>query len=101
MASSVQTLDVEVELKSPADKLWNAIRDSASLFPKAFPDQYKSIEVLEGDGKSAGSVRLINYADGNSFIHSLIIMCVYIYIHVVSSDVFILFLSFDLRLMHG
>lgn len=69
MASSVQTLDVEVELKSPADKFWNAIRDSTTLFPKAFPHQYKSIEVLEGDGKSAGSLRLINYADGNSFSH--------------------------------
>lgn len=66
--ASVQTLDVEVELKSPADKVWTALRDSTTLFPKAFPDQYKSIEVLEGDGKSVGSVRLINYADGISSI---------------------------------
>lgn len=58
-------LDVEVEVKSPADKFWNAIRDSSTLFPKAFPNQYKSIEVLEGDGKSVGSVRLVKYAEGN------------------------------------
>ncbi|KAL3501224.1 hypothetical protein ACH5RR_035673 [Cinchona calisaya] len=58
-------LDVEVEVKSSADEFWNAIRDSTNLFPKAFPNQYKSIEVVEGDGKSVGSVRLVKYAEGS------------------------------------
>ncbi|KAK6922133.1 Bet v I/Major latex protein [Dillenia turbinata] len=58
------TLGVEVEVKSNADKFWQGIRDSTTLFPKLFPDQYKSIEVLEGDGKSVGSIRLITYAGG-------------------------------------
>lgn len=57
-------LDVEVELKSNADKFWECIRDSSTVFPKALPHQYKSIQVLEGDGKSVGSVRLIHYAEG-------------------------------------
>ncbi|MQL86226.1 hypothetical protein Taro_018757 [Colocasia esculenta] len=57
-------LDVEVEVKSQADKFWRGIRNSADLFPDAFPDQYKSIETVEGDGKSVGSVRLIKYAQG-------------------------------------
>lgn len=63
MASSGK-LDVEVEIKSPADKFWVAIRDSTVLFPTIFPDQYKSIEIVEGDGKSAGSIRLIKFAEG-------------------------------------
>ncbi|GKV22826.1 hypothetical protein SLEP1_g32649 [Rubroshorea leprosula] len=61
-------LHVEVEVKSPADKFWGIIRDSASVFPKAFPQDYKSIEVLEGDGKAPGSVRLVTYSEGSPMI---------------------------------
>lgn len=57
-------LEVEVEVKSPADKFWHNIRDSNTLFPKVCSDLYKTIQVLEGDGKSVGSVRLVTYADG-------------------------------------
>ncbi|EEF30980.1 MLP-like protein 423 [Ricinus communis] len=62
------TLHVAVEIKSSPDKFWGSIRDSTSLFPKFFPDQYKSIEVLEGDGKAAGSVRLFTYAEGSPIV---------------------------------
>ncbi|KAL5759757.1 hypothetical protein ACOSP7_018265 [Xanthoceras sorbifolium] len=61
-------LDVEVEVKSPADKFWGSIRDSTSLFPRAFPHDYKSIEVLQGDGKAPGSIRLFTYADGSPLV---------------------------------
>ncbi|KAF9605429.1 hypothetical protein IFM89_017168 [Coptis chinensis] len=57
-------LEVEVETKSGADKFWEAIKDTTNLFPKLFPDRYKSVEILEGDGKSAGSVILMNYIAG-------------------------------------
>ncbi|KAG9448762.1 hypothetical protein H6P81_008727 [Aristolochia fimbriata] len=56
-------LDVEVEVKSSADKFWEAIRDSISLFPKIFPEMYKSIEIVEGDGKGVGSIRHIVYTE--------------------------------------
>ncbi|KAI9170511.1 hypothetical protein LWI28_029060 [Acer negundo] len=61
-------LEVDVEVKSPADKFWGSIRDSTSLFPRAFPHDYKSIQVLEGDGKAAGSVRLFTYAEGSPIV---------------------------------
>ncbi|KAA8533108.1 hypothetical protein F0562_033359 [Nyssa sinensis] len=61
---SLESLTVQVEVKTQADKFWHSIRDSTTIFPKAFPDQYKSIEVLEGDGKSVGSVRVIKFAEG-------------------------------------
>ncbi|XP_047071074.1 MLP-like protein 423 [Lolium rigidum] len=61
MASKVELV---VEVKSAADKLWTALRDSTELFPKIFPEQYKSIETVEGDGKSVGTVRLLKYAEG-------------------------------------
>lgn len=57
--------EVEVEVKSSADKFWRALRDSTDLFPKIFPDEYKSIEIVEGDGKSAGTIRLLKYAEGS------------------------------------
>ncbi|CAN0924059.1 MLP-like protein 423 [Linum grandiflorum] len=62
------TLEVDVEIKSPADKFWENIRNSTTLFPKHFPDQYKTIEVLEGDGKAVGSVRLFTYAEGSPLV---------------------------------
>ncbi|KAM0881343.1 hypothetical protein ACQ4PT_033023 [Festuca glaucescens] len=45
MASKVELV---VEVKSAADKLWTALRDSTELFPKIFPEQYKSIEDRRG-----------------------------------------------------
>ncbi|KAL3631047.1 hypothetical protein CASFOL_024031 [Castilleja foliolosa] len=65
MASKVE---VEVEMKSKSDKVWASIRDSTDVFPKALSHQYKSIDVLEGDGKSAGSIRLVTYQPGLSDI---------------------------------
>ncbi|KAK8522478.1 hypothetical protein V6N13_115445 [Hibiscus sabdariffa] len=61
-------LEAEVELKSPAEKVWCTIRDSTTIFPIALPNDYKSIEVLEGDGKSPGTVRLFNYAEGSPIV---------------------------------
>ncbi|XP_022151242.1 MLP-like protein 423 [Momordica charantia] len=61
----VGKLELETDVKSSADKFWNNMRESTIIFPKAFPHDYKSIEVLEGDGKAVGSVRLITYAEGS------------------------------------
>lgn len=57
-------VEVQAEVKANADKFWESIRESSSLFPKIFPQQYESIEILEGDGKSVGSVRLVKFAPG-------------------------------------
>ncbi|XP_075493080.1 MLP-like protein 423 [Primulina tabacum] len=63
-------VEVEAEVKANANKFWESIRESSTLFPKIFPQQYESIEVLEGDGKSVGSVRLVKFAPGISEISS-------------------------------
>lgn len=57
-------LEVDIELKSNVDKYWQTIRDSTTIFPKAFPHDYKSIEIIEGDGKAPGSIRHFTYAEG-------------------------------------
>ncbi|KAF5443173.1 hypothetical protein F2P56_035755 [Juglans regia] len=66
--AAIDKLDVEVEVKSHADKFWGLIRESVTVLPKAFPIDYKSIEVLEGDGKSVGSVRLVTYGEGSPIV---------------------------------
>ncbi|KAL2349381.1 hypothetical protein Fmac_003381 [Flemingia macrophylla] len=63
-------LEVDIDLKSNPDKYWLTLRDSTEIFPKAFPHDYKSIEILEGDGKAAGSVRHITYAEGSPIVKS-------------------------------
>ncbi|KAK7361961.1 hypothetical protein VNO77_04057 [Canavalia gladiata] len=61
-------LEVEIEVKCNADKFWDTIKDSAEIFPKAFPNDYKSIEILEGDGKSAGSIRQVTFGEGSPLV---------------------------------
>ncbi|XP_057774645.1 MLP-like protein 423 [Salvia miltiorrhiza] len=68
MASKIE---MEVELKSDAEKVWKGMRESTILFPKALPQHYQSIEILEGDGKSVNSVRLVNYPQGISAVSSI------------------------------
>ncbi|KAK4399739.1 Pathogenesis-related protein 1 [Sesamum angolense] len=57
--------EVETELKSNAEKVWDALKQHATIFPKAAPDKYDSVEVLEGDGLSVGSVVLFTKTETN------------------------------------
>ncbi|XP_071701277.1 MLP-like protein 423 [Rutidosis leptorrhynchoides] len=63
-------LDVEVKVKSDAEKFWKSIMDSANIFPKVCSDLYKSVEILEGNGMSVGSVRMVNFAEGSPVVKS-------------------------------
>ena len=72
-------LEVEVETKSNPDKLWTALLDSYKVFPEAFPDKFKSVEILEGDGKAPGSVRLVKYGEGNANFMILWSLNLYMY----------------------
>ncbi|KAI3714211.1 hypothetical protein L1987_72807 [Smallanthus sonchifolius] len=63
-------LDVEVKVKSDADKFWNSIMDSATIFPKVCPELYKTVELVEGDGKSVGSIRMVHFAEGSPIVKS-------------------------------
>nr|XP_043638986.1 MLP-like protein 423 [Erigeron canadensis] len=68
--ATIGKLDVEVKVKSGADKFWKTILESTDIFPKVCPDLYKSVQVLEGDGKSVGSIRLVNFAEGSPIVKS-------------------------------
>ncbi|KAC9132067.1 hypothetical protein R6Q59_004795 [Mikania micrantha] len=59
-------LNAEIKVKSDADNFWKAILDSANIFPKACSDIYKAIEVVEGNGRSVGSVRVVHFTEGSA-----------------------------------
>ncbi|GJX64423.1 MLP-like protein 423 [Tanacetum coccineum] len=45
------------------DKFGKVSWTSANIFPKVCSDLYKNVEILEGDGHSVGSVRMVNFAE--------------------------------------
>ncbi|KAL8532626.1 hypothetical protein ACS0TY_008999 [Phlomoides rotata] len=55
-------IEFDIVLKSSAEKLWRNFKDFATTFPKALPHTYESIEIIEGDGKSVGSILKHNYS---------------------------------------
>ncbi|RVW17010.1 MLP-like protein 43 [Vitis vinifera] len=64
----VAKLELQTEIKSSPDRIFDIYKNKTSLMPKISPDKLKSIEVLEGDGKSVGSVRLWTYVMGGAVI---------------------------------
>ncbi|PIA46406.1 hypothetical protein AQUCO_01500148v1 [Aquilegia coerulea] len=61
-------LEFELEVKSSVDKFWGGMKDTTVIFPKIFPNRFKSIEVIEGDGVNVGTVRLVKYSDDTPVI---------------------------------
>nr|USU81827.1 MLPL2 [Nepeta sibirica] len=49
-------LEVEIELKTHSENLWKNLKEFITFFPKALPNMYEKIDVIEGDGRSVGSV---------------------------------------------
>ncbi|KAJ7953664.1 MLP-like protein [Quillaja saponaria] len=68
MAAAIGKLEVDIEVKSSPDEFWETIRNANVIYPKAFPNDYKNIEILEGDGKAVGSISLITYGDGSPLV---------------------------------
>ncbi|KAJ4974558.1 hypothetical protein NE237_007732 [Protea cynaroides] len=56
MADTVATFEVEIEIKTPAQKFFNIFADHVNLLPQVVPDFFKSTTVVKGDGKSVGSI---------------------------------------------
>ncbi|KAF5180305.1 Mlp-like protein [Thalictrum thalictroides] len=61
-------VECEIEVKSPVETFWGGLKDSTTIFPKIFPQRIKNIEIIEGDGTSVGTVRLLTYVEGTPFV---------------------------------
>ena len=64
--AQIAKMEAQVEIKSPSNKFYEVLSSKAHLLPKACPDKIKSIEVVEGDWKSVGSVKLWTYCIGKA-----------------------------------
>ncbi|KAM7251903.1 hypothetical protein ACFE04_023786 [Oxalis oulophora] len=68
MANISGSMAADIEMNHSAEKVWVVIMDAYLIFPKVYPDQYLSIKILEGTGKSPGSIRLITYGEGSPLV---------------------------------
>ncbi|KAI3433158.1 Bet_v_1 domain-containing protein [Psidium guajava] len=66
--AKVGKIEKQARIKSPPEKLFDIYKNKIDLMPKISPDKLRSIEVIEGDGKSVGSVRLWTYFLGDSVV---------------------------------
>lgn len=57
-------LELQTHIKSSPTIFYDIYSTKTSLQPKIVPGRIRSIQVLEGDGKSVGSVRLWTYVMG-------------------------------------
>ncbi|MCL7027908.1 hypothetical protein MKW94_017800 [Papaver nudicaule] len=65
--AQIHRLHVQEELKNcSADQFYGFITNDMAKMPQLIPHMFKSFEILSGDGKSVGTVRLSKYAIGSS-----------------------------------
>ncbi|KAF8364811.1 hypothetical protein HHK36_033214 [Tetracentron sinense] len=59
---------IEVQIKSPEDEFYGIVRHNITHFAEVLPDQFESIEQVEGDGQVVGSVRLWKFVLGTPVV---------------------------------
>ncbi|KAI3835515.1 hypothetical protein MKX03_000985 [Papaver bracteatum] len=62
--AQLHKLVFETEIKCSADKYFGLFSHNATQLPGLFPKIFKSVEVIEGEGTSVGSIRLSKYVLG-------------------------------------
>ncbi|KAI3453135.1 hypothetical protein Pfo_009798 [Paulownia fortunei] len=62
--AQLHKLELQTQITSPPDIFFDIYKNKTYLMPSISPDKLQSIQVLEGDGKSVGSVRLWTYVMG-------------------------------------
>ncbi|GFP90821.1 mlp-like protein 423 [Phtheirospermum japonicum] len=62
--AQLHKLELQTQIRSSPFKLFDVYKNKINLMPKICPDKLKRVDILEGDGKSVGSVRLWTYVMG-------------------------------------
>ncbi|KAL2485003.1 MLP-like protein [Abeliophyllum distichum] len=62
--SQIRKIELQTQIRSSPDRIFDIYKNKSYLMPKISPDKLQSIEVVEGDGISVGSVRLWTYVMG-------------------------------------
>ncbi|XP_038706136.1 MLP-like protein 329 [Tripterygium wilfordii] len=64
---ATEKIEAEVEIKSPAEKVYSVVRSQNHVVPKAASDKIHHVEVHEGDWETHGSIKLWKYTiDGKA-----------------------------------
>ena len=57
-------MEVQVEIKSSAQRFYDIFRSKQHLLPKICPDMEKDVKVIKGDWESVGSIKQWSYVAG-------------------------------------
>ncbi|XVE92014.1 hypothetical protein REPUB_Repub01dG0060700 [Reevesia pubescens] len=60
--AQIAKMEVQIGIKSSADKFYDIFRNKMHLMPKICPQEFKDGKVVQGDWKSVGSIREWIYA---------------------------------------
>ncbi|XP_038696685.1 MLP-like protein 329 [Tripterygium wilfordii] len=64
---ATEKIEADVEIKSPAEKVYGVLRSQNHVVPKAASDKIHHVEVHEGDWETHGSIKLWKYTiDGKA-----------------------------------
>ncbi|KAI3506075.1 hypothetical protein L1887_28431 [Cichorium endivia] len=66
---AVVTAEFEVTSSLPAPTLFKAFNDFDTIAPKAEPETYKAVKIIQGDG-GVGTIKSITYGDALPFTSS-------------------------------
>ncbi|OVA04082.1 Bet v I domain [Macleaya cordata] len=66
-SANIEKLEVEVEVQCSADKFYRMFKHDVKEIPKHLPHIIEHVEVLEGDGVNAGTVKLWKYILGKNY----------------------------------
>ncbi|CAA0817173.1 Polyketide cyclase/dehydrase and lipid transport superfamily protein [Striga hermonthica] len=62
--AQLHKIELQTQIRSSPSKLFDVYKNKIYLMPKICPNKVEKVDVLEGDGKSLGSVRLWTYVMG-------------------------------------
>ncbi|KAK6922219.1 Bet v I/Major latex protein, partial [Dillenia turbinata] len=66
--AQMMKIDLQAQIESSPNRLFDIYKNKSNLLPKICPHRVQTIKVLEGDGKTVGSVRLWTYVMGGPVI---------------------------------
>lgn len=62
--AQIDKLEVQTEIKASPDKFYGFLKNNIKGLPNIFPQRITSVELLEGEEGSAGSVQNVKYVIG-------------------------------------
>nr|GEY57036.1 root allergen protein-like [Tanacetum cinerariifolium] len=71
---STECLEIEVASPFPAEKVFKVFSDFHNIAPKVYPEVYKCIDTIEGDG-GVGTIRLLTFGEVYNVSKLWLYMC--------------------------